>query len=249
MKKLFLFLLLPFYISPAGAQSILPAETDWTERFILSEQKELRTDLEKLRREITIQIQQKELSAIDRALSYSENTLNFFFVFLSIILMGLGLIGWKTISDAKKNIHENMEKEIKKVIGGFQAKIKKLEQEQEVNILWRRYYSSESAPERLEILKQIEDLAGSSEGIDIELSNIYLELESFDKVLELCDRILQKNFDIPLALYNRAISLCEQGDADRATEDLKHLLKISPDYQENILSEPRFEGLLEGVFG
>ena len=225
-------------ISSVDTGLIIPQEIDWTERFIITEQKELRVDLEKMRREMMTEIQNKELTLIDRALSYSANTLNFFFIFLSIMLMGLGVVGWKSISDAKKSIKDGMEGEIEKVVSLFQKKIDKLERQQKVNILWRHFYSSENDAEQLDILKNIEEISPSSDTLHIERSNVYIRMESYDQVIELCTTILNKNFDTPQALYNRACAYAALGDHEKAEEDLFHLMKISPEYQSMIDEEP-----------
>lgn len=220
---------------------IVPEDISWTNRYIITEQKELRVDLEKMRREMMTELQTKELSLVDRALAYSANTLNFFFIFLSIILMGLGLIGWKTLSDTKKSIKNSMEKEVQKIISSFEEKIKALESQQKINILWRQFYSSEGNNEQLEILKKIEEVAPTSKVLKTERSNVYLAMESFDKVIELCNDILEDNFDAPQALYNRAYSYAALKNSKEAKLDLEHLLRISPDYQETIAHEEVFQ--------
>lgn len=56
---------------------IIPQEIDWTERYILTELKELRILYESQKRELMQEVQERELSTVDKALSYSANTVNF----------------------------------------------------------------------------------------------------------------------------------------------------------------------------
>lgn len=55
----------------SGTQIIIPEEIDWTQRFILTELKDLRIDFERHQREIMQIVNTKELTTVDRALSYS----------------------------------------------------------------------------------------------------------------------------------------------------------------------------------
>jgi tetratricopeptide (TPR) repeat protein len=222
---------------------IIPENIDWTKRFIINEQKELRTDLEKLRREMMAEIHERELSLVDRALSYSANTVNFFFIFLTVTLMGLGFVGLKGLSDAKKSIRESMEKEVKNTVSNFQKKIRAIEQQQKVNVLWRQYYMSESNTEKIEILKKIEDITPESSTLLVERSNVYLEMESYEKVIELCNTVLELSFDSPQALYNRAYAHAALKDKKKAKEDLHHLVQLSADYAETIAQQKVFKGI------
>ena len=231
-------------INKKTSEFILPDNLNLTDRFILTEQKELRIDLEKLKRELIMEVQNRELSSVDRALSYSANTINFFFVFLSVIIMGLGVIGWKTLSDTKNSIKEQMEKRVEVIINNFQKKIKELEIQQKVNVLWRQYYSSESNTEKLEIMKKIEEIKPLSKDLKIERSNIYLEMGTYDKVIELCTEILEEDFDCPQAIYNRAFSYAVLKKYQESKEDVQHLLSVSPDYQRTLEEEDVFEKVL-----
>jgi len=224
---------------------IVPTELDWTERFILSEQKEIRIDVERLRREIYQEIHEMELSTVDKALSYSSNTLNYFFIFLTIIITALGVIGWRTLADTKKVIKENMEKEVQKTVFKFQKKIEHLEKSQEINILWRQYYSSESNNDRLEYLKKLEDLTNYSMLTMIERSNVYIDMEEYEKVISICNDILEEDQDTTQALYNRGFAYAGLDDDDKSLEDLNYLLKISPDYEDTIKEDEIFNKVIK----
>lgn len=65
---------------------VLPEEMNFTDRFIVTELRDLRIDLERMRAEFNKEIQEREIHAVDRALSYSANTVNFFFVLLTIVI-------------------------------------------------------------------------------------------------------------------------------------------------------------------
>ncbi|MEA3387082.1 MAG: hypothetical protein U9Q66_01515 [Patescibacteria group bacterium] len=91
MKKIlllcFLFLSFSSFVNAEEVKTHIPDEISWTERFILSEMKELRTAQETLKRDLFREVQDREIEAIDKALSYSANTVNFLFVLITIIIM------------------------------------------------------------------------------------------------------------------------------------------------------------------
>jgi hypothetical protein len=66
----------------------VPDDINWTQRFILSEMKELRTQLEATRRELNEELNKRELEAVDRALSYSGNTVNFLWLIMTMAVTG-----------------------------------------------------------------------------------------------------------------------------------------------------------------
>jgi hypothetical protein len=67
-----------------GSQLVVPEDINWTQRFILSEMKELRSSLESTRRELNEQLNARELASVDRALSYNANTVNFLWIIITI---------------------------------------------------------------------------------------------------------------------------------------------------------------------
>jgi hypothetical protein len=67
----------------------MPEELSLTKRYMLAEQRDLRSDFEELRRKLVVDLQKKEFSLVEQALSYSANTVNFFFIFLTAILMAM----------------------------------------------------------------------------------------------------------------------------------------------------------------
>ena len=75
-------------ITPDGTELIIPEDINWTQRFILSEMKELRVDLEALRRNIFTELNERELRTVDRALAYSGNMVNFLWLILTMAVTG-----------------------------------------------------------------------------------------------------------------------------------------------------------------
>jgi len=83
----FFFLSFSSFVNAEEVKTNIPDEINLTDRFILSEMKELRIDHETLKRELFREVHDSEIEAIDKALSYSANTVNFLFVLITIIIM------------------------------------------------------------------------------------------------------------------------------------------------------------------
>lgn len=246
MKKIFILIflytfLLPFSYSFEDWEDLnnvyIPSEISWTERFILTELKDLRVDQEALRREIFVEIQNREIWTIDKALSYSANTVNFFFVLLTILIAWFWVVWWKTIWDIKNATKASMDRETKKIIWNFQEKIEELEKEQKINILWRQYNVSDSDKEKLNTLDKIYYLRPESQFVTIEKSNVYLSMGLYEKVLETTDPIInwKRAKHQPHAFYNRACAFNKMEDTENCLSAINNLLHLAPDYKDIIL--------------
>lgn len=269
MKKTILFFIISifcfsfystsFALENTNSQSgevYIPDEIDWTQRFILTELKELRIDQETIKREIYQYLQDREIGVIDKALWYSANTVNFFFVLLTILVAGFWVVWWKTIWDIKNATKQSMDRETKKIISQFQEKIEELEKEQKINIFWRQYNTSESDKEKINILDRIYFLKPDSQFVTIEKSNVYLSMWLYDKVIELTEPIVawERAKHQPQAFYNRACAFNGMWDKENTILAINNLISLSPDYREtiqeseylsNIMKNPKVKELLK----
>lgn len=225
----------------------VPDEITWTERFILTELRDLRIDQESLRREIFIELQNREIWTIDRALSYSANTVNFFFVLLTILIAWFWVVWWKTIWDIKNTTKASMDRETKKIIWNFQKKIEELEKEQKINILWRQFNTSDSDKEKLNLLDKIYYLRPESQFVTLEKSNVYLSMWLYEKVIETTESIVSwdRAKHQPHSFYNRACAYNMLWDLENCFFSLNNLLNISKDYKDMILSSEYLSNILD----
>ena len=259
MKKIVLFFILNIFflafcstinaaenISTQSWEVYVPEEIDWTQRFILTELKELRVDQESIKREIYQYLQEREIWVIDKALGYSANTVNFFFVLLTILVAWFWVVWWKTIWDIKNATKQSMDRETKKIISQFQNKIEELEKEQKINIFWRQYNTSESDKEKINILDRIYFLKPDSQFVTIEKSNVYLSMWLYDKVIELTEPIVawERAKHQPQAFYNRACAFNSMWDKENAILAINNLISLSPDYRETIQDSEYLSNLM-----
>lgn len=228
---------------------IIPEEINWTERYILTELKELRIWIEWIKREIYSEIQEKQLETVDKALSYSANTVNFFFVFITIIVMWFWIVWWRTIWDIKKSIKESMDRETKKIITNFENQIAELELEQKVNIFWRQFNIAESDNEKMKMLDKIHFIKPESQYVTIERWNTYLSMWLYEKVIEVTDSIIssERTKHQPHAFYNRACAYNWLGNTEKVISEISHLLQLAPEYKDVILESEYLESILNNT--
>lgn len=287
MKKIVLLLVAFLFISPCfaaveaedeyiyvsevntlvGSEIIIPDDINWTQRFILTELKELRTQLESTRRELNEQLNARELASVDRALSYNANTVNFLWIIITIAVTGFGLVGWRTMKDVKENLSNNFEKEVQKRIKLEQKKLEVfmekfeveqlqqskvilqnqefIQKKQEAGYIWSQYNREENPSSKLELLEKI-TWVGLEEDeilIYIERSWIYVELALWDKVVESTDKWLEISPDNTTLLYNKASALVMLEQTDDATKLLYNVIWVNPGMKEEILEDPMFENI------
>lgn len=257
MKKIILVFILMFYASQSVFAEtgnrvfswwiVIPKEMNFTERFIITELKDLRVDLESQKREIYNDIQQRDIGIIDKALSYNANTVNFFFIFMTVIIAWIWMLGWKTLSDIKRATKESMEKETWKIINDFQNKIKELEKEQKVNILWRQFNILDNEKEKLEVLNSISKLNPNSNYERIERSNIYLSMSLFSEVINITTKVLSNGSSKHKwqAYFNRACAYNQLWEEEKSISDLKILLQTYSGYSQFVLDSECLSNLVE----
>ena len=167
-------------------QLIIPDELDLTKRYILEEVKNLRIEVESLRREMQIEMNKKQIETIDKALSYSANTVNYFFILITLTIMGVWIFGWKSIKDVKNRWSNSFEKEVEKSLFEWQSKLQELEKEQmrqseeillnqenikkkqESGYLWSQYNREESLRDKFKLLEEISELEIAEEELSIQ---------------------------------------------------------------------------------
>lgn len=288
MKKIFLFLLLISFsqsvvlaaIEPedeyqyvsevaswSGTELVIPDDINWTQRFILTELKELRIQLESTKRELNEELNTRELASVDRALSYNANTVNFLWIIITIAVTGFWLVGWRTMKDVRENLTNNFEKEVQKRVKEEHKKLetfmKKFEQEQlkqssdilrnqefiqkkqETWYFWSRYNREENLTSKLDLLEKIWNLWLEEDVILIliERSGIYLELALWDKVIESSEKWLEISADNTTLLYNKASALVMLEKIESAVKVLSNVIAVNPSMKEEILEDPMFENI------
>jgi len=250
--------------SPQTQESSSPKRTDLPplmERYILDEIKDLRTNLERTRADVRIDLSEREVRLASKAMEYSTNTVTFFFYVFAIVGAGLALIGWRSFSDMKNSIKGIAEKELKRLSDEYESRLTALEQElkdkggiilenqqeiektQKIHALWLQANQTPDARTKLGIYEQILELDPLDYEVMAYKADAALSLGDREWALSLCNRILDEQDDNALAYYFRACALAGLDSADDALTDLAKALEISPGLSDQALEEEDFEGL------
>ncbi|MDA9129156.1 hypothetical protein N9J72_01620 [Candidatus Gracilibacteria bacterium] len=262
------YILVSERVSGSGTELIIPDDINWTQRFILTEMKELRTELERTRRELNIELNTRELASVDRALSYNANTVNFFWIIITIAVTGFGLLGWRTMKDVKENFSSKFEREVQKRVGVEKKKLEtfmrkfendqlkqsheilknqeSIQKQQEAGYLWSQYNREEHQATKLELLDRISAIGLDEDTIFIfsEKSSIYAQLGLWEKSLEASDKGLEIAGDNTGLLYNKAWSHIMLDNQNEAVKELVHILGVNPGMKEEIFEDILFENIL-----
>lgn len=251
----------------SGSQIVVPEDITWTQRFILTELKELRIQLESTKRELNEELNKRELETVDRALSYSGNTVNFLWLIMTMAVTGFWLVGWRTMKDVRENLTNNFETQIQKNVGTQQKRLEqfmqKFEQEQlaqskeilenqemiqkkqEGAYYWSQFNREEDWVVRLELLEKIAWLVVEEDEllILVERALIYVTLGLWDKALEVADKGLEIASENTTLLYSKAEALVMLEDSDEALKVINNILVVKPVMKEEIMEDSTFENL------
>lgn len=258
-----------------GSQLVVPEDINWTQRFILTELKELRIQQEALRRELNEELNKRELATVDRALSYSGNTVNFLWLIITMAVTGFWLVGWRTMKDVRENLTKNFEKEVQKNVRGQQRKLEEfmqkfeedqlaqskeillnqenLQKKQEAAFYWSQFNREEDPVQKLELLEKIWAVWFEEDEllVLVERSSIYIVLGLWDKALETAEKGLEISSENTTLLYTKAEALVMLENLEDALKVVNNILVIKPGMKEEILEDPTFENLrseIEAMF-
>ena len=236
-------------------QLIIPDELDLTKRYILEEVKNLRIEVESLRREMQIEMNKKQIETIDKALSYSANTVNYFFILITLTIMGVWIFGWKSIKDVKNRWSNSFEKEVEKSLFEWQSKLQELEKEQmrqseeillnqenikkkqESGYLWSQYNREESLRDKFKLLEEISELEIAEEELSIqkEKSNLYAGLEMWEKALQTSINSLELFENETTLMLNQSIAHLMLEEKEEALKVINEILSLDPGLKDDIL--------------
>ncbi len=230
------------------------------ERYVLDELKELRTDQQMLREDVTKQITKSELSASDRAITYATDTINNIFYIIAAASSILLIVGLKSLKENSKQLVETkivkLSKDFEKRLVNIESKAKQrfelilqtqehLEQTEKVNALWRRIEVEESTQEKLHLYDEILKVSPACVEALTYKAHTLLDLNEPRWALSLCDQVITLDDKYALSYWQRARANAELGDIDEAISDIKLAIEIVPSLQEELKNENSFDILSE----
>ncbi|WP_298718751.1 hypothetical protein [uncultured Oceanisphaera sp.] len=249
-----------------AAETRIPL-TPFMERYILDELKAVRTEMARFQVSVTEDVVQKELAVADKAISYANVTVTYFFYLLAGAASVLAIVGWQSLRELKKTAREYAETEMKKITSTYEHKLKQIERElqrktkviaenyreierfQEIHGLWLRASQEQSPQAKIDIYDQILDIKPGDLDALTHKADAALMMNERQWALSLCNRVLQVDQQNAHALYQRACAHAGVGNEDQALSDLElavqsnvHLRSVAADDEEfdPLRQHPRF---------
>jgi tetratricopeptide (TPR) repeat protein len=241
--------------------------TPFMERYMLDELKALRSEMARFQIHVTDEVVQKELAVADKAISYANVTVTYFFYLLAGAASVLAIVGWQSLRELKKTAREYAETEMKKITSTYEHKLKQIERElqrktkviaenyreierfQEIHGLWLRASQEQSPQAKIDIYDQILDIKPGDLDALTHKADAALMMNERQWALSLCNRVLQVDQQNAHALYQRACAHAGVGNEDQALSDLElavqsnvHLRSVAADDEEfdPLRQHPRF---------
>ena len=246
---------------PAEQKAAFEAEVDamneplyspFIERYVLDELKQLRTDMAAQRHEMIQQIVDREINAVDKAVSYSTNTVTYFFYLIAGATSILVLVGWTSIREIRERVHSLADEEISKLVNEYERRLHAIEQQlnqktlhieenreeiertQELQSLWLRAAQEHSAAHKIGIYDQILKIKRDDCEALTYKADAVLELGEAQWASNLCHQALQIDPENSHAFYQLACAYSALGQLEEALYYLKEAIQRSESYREEI---------------
>ncbi len=238
-----------------------PMYSPFVERYILDEVRSLRQELAQTQVRITEQLTDRQLNTMDRAMSYTTDTVTYFFYLIAAASSVLIAAGWKSLRDIRMSVRKQAKAEIGQVIQQYEQRLADLEQDlkqtgerievnadeiertNEVHALWLRSSQEKSVQTRISIYDQILNLRPRDAEALTYKADAVLELNEPQWAINLCHLALSQDKEYAHAYYQLA---CGYAMMDR-TEEALQALQRAVSLNESYLEEAQHESVLQSV--
>lgn len=259
------------YAADAGVQADAEARVEqldeplyspFVERYVLDELKALRTDMAAQRAEFIQMAVDRELSAVDKAVTYATNTVTYFFYLIAAASSVLVLVGWSSIREIKERVHTLADQEINSLVAEYEQRLhaieqqlsretrhieenrEKIERTQEVQSLWLRAGQETNPASKIAVYDQII----SVRPLDVEAltykADAVLELGEPQWASNLCHQALEVDPDNGHAFYQLACAYTAMNQLDEAVHFLLEAVNRSETYWEQSKTDTALAALM-----
>jgi tetratricopeptide (TPR) repeat protein len=227
----------------------------------LDELKQLRTDMASQRNEMIQQIVNREINAVDKAVTYSTNTVTYFFYLIAGATSILVLVGWTSIREIKERVHSLADEEISKLVMEYEQRLhaielqlnqktqhieenrEEIERTQELQSLWLRAAQENTASHKIGIYDHILKIKRDDCEALTYKADAVLELGEPQWAANLCHQALLIDPLNSHAFYQLACAYTTMGQFEEALYYLKQAISRSESYREEIALEPALQPL------
>lgn len=231
------------------------------ERYVLDELKSLRTEMQGMRAELLREVVNRQLEAIDKAISYSSNTVTYFFYFVAAVGALLTMLGWQSLRELKSSVRNLANTELQRLSQEFEGRLTSLENElllksklindhqheiertQTIHALWLQANQLSNPRSKIETYDKILELAPGDPEVMAYKADAALQLGDRDWALSLCNRLLAEAPENANGYYQRACANAGLGFKEAALADLQRAVELSDSMRQPARTEEEFEPL------
>jgi len=238
-----------------------PLYSPFVERYVLDELRQLRTDMGAQKSELIQKIVDRELTAVDRAVTYATDTITYFFYMIAAASSILVVAGWSSIRDIKERVHSLADEEIAKLVHEYEQRLQTIQKQlnqkskhiqqnreeieltQELHTLWLRAGQENNPANKIATYDQILKLRNDDCEALTYKADAVLELGEPQWAANLCHQALQLDPDNCHAFYQLGCAYTAMQQFEEAVRYLSEALKRTESYREEMLTDPALRPL------
>jgi len=240
-----------------------PMYNPFVERYVMDELRQLRVDMNDLEVNLTKEVVNRELSAVNQAVGYATDTVTYFFYLIAGISSVLLLVGWSSLRDVKERVHNMADAKVTAVIETYEGRLKALEEElnhksrgissaqqrlsqhQDIHSLWLKAGQEPILSNRLAIYDEILELDGENTEAMTYKADVLLEMNEPLWAINLCLQALKIDPDNKHAFYQMAGAYALLKQPNEALDYLQKAIEDTEGLLEEVKTDPIFSSLVD----
>lgn len=238
-----------------------PLYNPFVERYVLDELKALRNDMHRDRVDLIEQFADRQISAVDKAVSYSYDTVTYFFYLIAAVSSILVIVGWNSLREIKAKVHTEASGAVGGIVEKYELRLQALEQQlqskskvidanreeiernQERHALWLRASQESTPANKIPLYDHILALAPDDVEALTYKADAALEMNEPQWAISLCQQALRVEPDNSHAFYQLACAYSCMQQLDEASRYFLQALAINDAYREELDRDPALEAL------
>jgi tetratricopeptide (TPR) repeat protein len=231
------------------------------ERYLLDEVRQLRLDMANFRVEYSDKLNAKQLELATQSVTYSIDTVTYFFYLIAGVTSLLVVVGYANIRDIKEKAHTYADREVSKLVASYEKRLKALERNlkqksqvieenreeiektNEIHSLWLRASQETSSHSKIQMYDQILSLRPFDTEALTYKADAALEIDETKWAINLSQQALDIDPDHAHAYYQMACAYAQSDAPTVAMEYLEKAIALTPSYREEAMTDDSFKGL------
>lgn len=231
------------------------------ERYLLDEVRQLRLDMANFRVEYSDKLNAKQLELATQSVTYSIDTVTYFFYLIAGVTSLLVVVGYANIRDIKEKAHTYADREVSKLVASYEQRLKALEHNlkqksqvieenreeiektNEIHSLWLRASQETNPHSKIQMYDQILALRPFDTEALTYKADAALEIDETKWAINLSQQALDIDPDHSHAYYQMACAYAQSNEPTVAMEYLEKAIAITPSYRDEAKTDDSFKGL------